>query len=61
MNFVDIIEDKEQLIQWFKEGYKSKDHWMVGTEHEKFAYTFSKKKKNIYLYLILVLMVLVHF
>ena len=46
MNFVDIIEDKEQLIQWFKEGYKSKDHWMVGTEHEKFAYTFSKKKKK---------------
>ncbi|MEC6997547.1 MAG: glutamate--cysteine ligase [Pseudomonadota bacterium] len=46
MNLVDTIEEKEQLIEWFKEGYKPKDHWMVGTEHEKFAYTFSKKKRK---------------
>ena len=45
---IDKIEDKEQLINWFKSGFKKKSDWMVGTEHEKFAYTFSKKKKQIY-------------
>ena len=40
-----IIEDKEQLIDWFKSGFKKND-WMVGTEHEKFAYTFSKNKNK---------------
>tara|TARA_B100001989_G_scaffold50936_1_gene33025 strand:- start:1433 stop:2797 length:1365 start_codon:yes stop_codon:yes gene_type:complete len=40
------IEDKEQLITWFKTGFKKKSEWMVGTEHEKFAYTFSKNKNK---------------
>ena len=35
------IEDKEQLISWFQSGLKKKSEWMVGTEHEKFAYRFS--------------------
>ncbi len=41
---IKIIQDKEQLIDWFKSGFKKKRDWMVGTEHEKFAYTFSKTK-----------------
>ena len=43
---IDKIEDKEQLINWFKSGCKKKSDWMVGTEHEKFAYTFSKNKNK---------------
>ena len=43
---IEKIEDKSQLIEWFKEGFKTKSNWMVGTEHEKFAYTFSKEKKK---------------
>ncbi|MEC8100319.1 MAG: glutamate--cysteine ligase [Pseudomonadota bacterium] len=42
----DLIEDKEQLINYFKSGCKNKIDWKVGTEHEKFAYTFSNKKKK---------------
>ena len=40
------IEDKQQLVDWFKKGFKKKTDWMVGTEHEKFAYTFSKNKNK---------------
>ena len=43
---IDQIQDKEQLVSWFRSGFKEKNKWMVGTEHEKFAYTFSKKKKK---------------
>ena len=43
---IDKIQDKEQLVSWFRSGFKEKSKWMVGTEHEKFAYTFSKKKKR---------------
>ena len=43
---IKIIQDKEQLIDWFKSGFKKKRDWMVGTEHEKFAYTFSKNKNK---------------
>jgi glutamate--cysteine ligase len=43
---IKIIEDKQQLIDWFKSGLKKKRDWMVGTEHEKFAYTFSKTKNK---------------
>ena len=45
MNFMDTIEEKEQLIEWFKEGYKPKDHWMVGTEHENLLIPFLKEEK----------------
>ena len=41
-----IINDRDQLIEWFIEACKPKNKWMVGTEHEKFAYTFSKQKKR---------------
>ena len=40
MNSEKTIESKEQLVEWFKLGNKPKQDWKVGTEHEKFAYTF---------------------
>ncbi|MDC3024201.1 glutamate--cysteine ligase [Alphaproteobacteria bacterium] len=40
------IEDKEQLIEWFKSGFKEKKEWKVGTEHEKFAYTYSANQNK---------------
>ena len=43
---IKVIEDKEQLVDWFKSGFKKKRDWMVGTEHEKFAYTFSKTENK---------------
>ncbi len=45
-NNADKIESREQLVAWFSNGFKTKNDWMVGTEHEKFAYTFSKEKKK---------------
>ena len=48
MNSEKAIESKEQLVEWFKLGNKDKKDWKVGTEHEKFAYNFSKKKKYFY-------------
>ena len=45
-NNTEKIEDKEQLISWFKSGFKKKSEWKVGTEHEKFAYRFSKIKNK---------------
>ena len=44
MNSEKVIESKEQLVEWFKLGNKNKKDWKVGTEHEKFAYNFSKQK-----------------
>ena len=35
------VISKDQLIQWFLLGAKSKNDWKVGTEHEKFAYNLS--------------------
>ena len=35
------VISKDQLIQWFLQGAKSKNDWKVGTEHEKFAYNLS--------------------
>ena len=46
MDTAQKIKDKEQLVEWFKDGFKPRQQWMVGTEHEKFAYTFSKEKKK---------------
>ena len=43
-----IISCKEQLIDWFKEGEKNKEEWRVGTEHEKFAYNYSKSENRYY-------------
>ena len=33
-------------MEWFESGLKKKQDWMVGTEHEKFAYTFSQTKNK---------------
>ena len=30
--------EKEQLINWFRAGEKSRDLWKIGTEHEKFVF-----------------------
>ncbi len=30
--------EKEQLINWFRAGEKSKELWKIGTEHEKFVF-----------------------
>ena len=38
------IENKEQLIEYFLKGSKTKDSWRIGTEHEKFL--FDLKNKN---------------
>ncbi len=38
------IENKNQLIDYFIEGSKSKLEWRIGTEHEKFL--FDLKNKN---------------
>ncbi len=33
-----IIEDKAQLVSYLEAGCKPKEHWRIGTEHEKFAF-----------------------
>ena len=38
------IENKQELIEYFLKGSKSKDSWRIGTEHEKFL--FDLKNKN---------------
>ena len=30
--------EKEQLINWFRAGEKSREFWKIGTEHEKFVF-----------------------
>lgn len=45
MNLLTPVNSKEQLVEWFKLGNKVKKEWRVGTEHEKFAYNYSKDKK----------------
>ncbi|HET9048453.1 MAG TPA: glutamate--cysteine ligase [Chiayiivirga sp.] len=32
------IENRQQLIQSLAEGCKAREHWRIGTEHEKFGY-----------------------
>lgn len=48
MNSETKITSKEQLLEWFKLGNKVKRNWRVGTEHEKFAYNYSKEKNSFY-------------
>ncbi len=33
-----IIESKAQLISYFEEGFKPREKWRIGTEHEKFPF-----------------------
>ena len=46
------IEDKEQLIDWFKTGFKEKKEWMVEQSMKSLHIHFQKIKINMYLYLI---------
>ncbi len=41
-----LISSIEQLEEWFKLGNKKKEDWRVGTEHEKFAYNYSKSSDS---------------
>jgi len=38
------IENKQQLIDYFFQGSKTKDSWRIGTEHEKFLFDVKTKK-----------------
>ena len=38
------IENKNQLIEYFIEGSKSRSQWRIGTEHEKFLFDLKSKK-----------------
>ncbi len=33
-----LIENKAQMVDYFSEGFKPKDQWRMGTEHEKFPF-----------------------
>jgi glutamate--cysteine ligase len=35
------IETRDDLVAWFEQGNKPRDHFRIGTEHEKFAFTVS--------------------
>ncbi len=39
-----IVENKNQLIQFFEDGCKPKSSWKIGTEHEKFGFIKSNLK-----------------
>lgn len=38
------ISGKSELIEWFEAGSKPKSDWRIGTEHEKFGFTWSDLK-----------------
>ena len=37
-NSSQIIESKDQLVEYIASGSKPKSQWRIGTEHEKFAF-----------------------
>ncbi len=39
----EVVENKDQLIQYLEDGCKPKNLWKIGTEHEKFGF----KKSNL--------------
>jgi len=39
------ITDKAQLVEWFSSSVKPRDKWLIGTEHEKFAFRLSDLKR----------------
>ena len=41
------IENKQQLIDYFFQGSKTKDSWRIGTEHEKFLFDIKTFEKNL--------------
>jgi glutamate--cysteine ligase len=32
------VENRRQLVEWFEEGFKPREEWRIGTEHEKFGF-----------------------
>ncbi len=32
------VENRAQLVAWFEDGFKPRDQWRIGTEHEKFGF-----------------------
>ncbi|MEM7328492.1 MAG: glutamate--cysteine ligase [Pseudomonadota bacterium] len=38
------ISGKAELVEWFEAGNKPKEDWRIGTEHEKFGFTWSDLK-----------------
>ncbi|MEQ8814185.1 MAG: glutamate--cysteine ligase [Thalassobaculum sp.] len=39
------ITGKAQLVEWFSSSVKPRDKWLIGTEHEKFAFRLSDLKR----------------
>ena len=39
-----IIENKKQVIEYFEKGFKPRQLWKIGTEHEKFLYHLNTLK-----------------
>lgn len=37
----DVVSDKEQLVAYLEGGCKPREHWHIGTEHEKFVFHWS--------------------
>ena len=37
----ETITDRRQLVEYFAGGNKPRENWLIGTEHEKFAYRLS--------------------
>lgn len=37
----ETITDRRQLVEYFAQGNKPREKWLIGTEHEKFAYRLS--------------------
>ncbi len=35
-----VINDRQQLVDWLAEGGKPRERWRIGTEHEKFGFTW---------------------
>ena len=38
------ISGKTELVEWFEAGSKPKADWRIGTEHEKFGFTWNNLK-----------------
>ena len=38
----------DKIFQWFKEGEKKRDDWLIGTEHEKFLFKKNGFKRLVY-------------
>ena len=42
------ILDFDKICQWFKEGEKKRENWLIGTEHEKFLFKKNEFKRLSY-------------